>query len=157
MPSITIAVDSMLKDLSKLNSSMNAEAAKAVKYYGKYFFLNTRKEAKKFAPTAEQITAKFNSLKAFTYGRNKKGKLKMGGREAELKRRISRIGVYAKGWRFWKYIKTSTSISYWIQDSVTYADKQEALHAPATIAAAKLQTRFNAAMQKTMEKTLASF
>lgn len=157
MPSITIAVDSMLNDLDKLNSAMNAEAAKAVKYYGKYFFLNTRKEAKKFAPTADIITAKFNTLKGFTYGRNKKGKLRMGGRAAELKRRISRIGVLSKGWRFWKYIKTSTSISYWIQDSVTYADVQEVLHQPATIAAAKLQARFEVAMQKTMDKTLASF
>jgi len=123
-----------------------------MKKHGRFFVNRTRRVAREFMPTEAKIAAEAEALK----GRLKRrGKSKTAAQE--LARRIKAIGMFSRGWRFWKFDAPKNHIRLWIQDTIGYAQSQDDKYSPSVIAANQLRGEFEAKMQRMMDEISREF
>jgi len=103
-------------------------------------------------PTPASITAEAQVL-----GNRIKRRGKAKTAAQELARRIKAIGLFARGWRFWKFDTPKNHIRLWIHDTIGYAQSQDAKYSPSVIAADQLRGEFAAKMQRMMDDIAKQF
>jgi hypothetical protein len=138
--------------LEKMEKLQKKKGKIMMKKHGRFFVNRTRRVAREHMPTPAIITAEAQVL-----GNRIKRRGKAKTAAQELARRIKAIGLFARGWRFWKFDTPKDHIRLWIHDTIGYAESQDSKYSPSVIAADQLRGEFAAKMQRMMDEIAKEF